>query len=85
MQILYVKGFGLKLLIGRLIIIANTLINSRHSKDDLLKFKPSIRMGEKVDLSDFERGLKCLVHARREMKMSRLVGDDRKAYVTCCH
>ncbi len=27
------------------------------SEDDLLKFKPSIRMGKKGDLSDFERGM----------------------------
>ncbi len=26
-------------------------------EDDLLKFKPSIRTGKKVDLSDFERGM----------------------------
>ncbi len=30
---------------------------SRCGEDDLLKFKPSIRMGKKGDLSDFERGL----------------------------
>ncbi len=30
---------------------------SRFSEDDLLKFKPSIRMGKKGDLSDFERGM----------------------------
>ncbi len=32
-------------------------------KDDLLKFKPSIRMGKKGDLSDFECGM--VVGARR--------------------
>ncbi len=36
---------------------------SRCGEDDFLKFKPSIRMGKKRDLSDFERGL--LVGARR--------------------
>ncbi len=30
---------------------------SRCDEDDLLKFKPSIRMGKKGDLSDFERGM----------------------------
>ncbi len=30
---------------------------SRCGKDDLLKFKQSIRMGKKGDLSDFERGM----------------------------
>ncbi len=30
---------------------------SRCGEDDLLKFKPSIRMGKKGDLSDFERGM----------------------------
>ncbi len=30
---------------------------SRCGKDDLLKFKPSIRMGKKGDLSDFEHGM----------------------------
>ncbi len=29
----------------------------RCDEDDLLKFKPSIRMGKKEDLSDFERGM----------------------------
>ncbi len=32
-------------------------------KDNLQKFKPSIRMGKKGDLSDFERGM--VVGARR--------------------
>ncbi len=32
-------------------------------EDDLLKFKPSIRTGKKVDLRDFERGM--VVGARR--------------------
>ncbi len=32
-------------------------------EDDLLKFKPSIRMGKKGDLSDCERGM--VVGARR--------------------
>ncbi len=32
-------------------------------EDDLLKFKPSTRMGKKADLSDFERGM--VVGARR--------------------
>ncbi len=36
---------------------------SRCGEDDLLKFKPSIRMGKKRDLSDFERGM--VVGARR--------------------
>ncbi len=36
---------------------------SRCGKDDLLKFKPSMRMGKKRDLSDFERGM--VVGARR--------------------
>ncbi len=30
---------------------------SRCGEDDLLKFKPSIRMGKKRDLSDFELGM----------------------------
>ncbi len=30
---------------------------SRCGEDNLLKFKPSIRMGKKGDLSDFERGM----------------------------
>ncbi len=34
-----------------------------HGEDDLLKFKPSIRKGEKGDLSDFESGM--VVGARR--------------------
>ncbi len=29
----------------------------RCGEDDMLKFKPSIRMGKKGDLSDFERGM----------------------------
>ena len=29
----------------------------RAGQDNLLKFKPSIRMGKKGDLSDFERGM----------------------------
>ncbi len=33
------------------------LVISRCGEDDLLKFKPSIRMGKKEDLSDFERGM----------------------------
>ncbi len=36
---------------------------SRCGEDDLLKFKPSIRMGKKGNLSDFERGM--VVGARR--------------------
>jgi len=35
----------------------------RCGKDDLLKFKPSIRMGKKGDLSDFEHGM--VVDTRR--------------------
>ncbi len=31
------------------------ILASRCGEDDLLKFKPSIRMGKKEDLSDFER------------------------------
>ncbi len=38
-------------------------MGSRCGKNDLLKFKPSIRMGKKGDLSDFERGM--VVGARR--------------------
>ncbi len=38
-------------------------LGSRCGEDDLLKFKPSIRMGKKGDLSDFERGM--VVGARR--------------------
>ncbi len=33
------------------------ILASRCGEDDLLKFKPSIRMGKKGDLSDFERGM----------------------------
>ncbi len=36
---------------------------TRCGEDDLLKFKPSIRMGMKGDLSDFESGM--VVGARR--------------------
>ncbi len=36
---------------------------SRCGEDDVLKFKPNIRMGKKGDLSDFERGM--VVGARR--------------------
>ncbi len=68
----------------------------RCGEDDLLKFKPSIRMGKNGDLSDFERGMvvgvrragrsifffKCLVDVRGQRRMSRLVRDDRKATVT---
>ncbi len=36
---------------------------SRCGEDNVLKFKPSIRMGKKGDLSDFERGM--VVGARR--------------------
>ncbi len=32
-------------------------IYCRRGEDDLLKFKPSIRMGKKWDLSDFNRGM----------------------------
>ena len=35
----------------------------RHGQDDLLKFKLSIRMGKKGELSDFECGM--VVGARR--------------------
>lgn len=35
----------------------------RHGQEDLLKFKPSIRMGKNDDLSDFERGM--VVDARQ--------------------
>ncbi len=35
-----------------------------YGEDDLLKFKPSIRMGKKGDLSDFECGM--VVGARRD-------------------
>ncbi len=33
------------------------ILASRCAEDDLLKLKPSIRMGKKGDLSDFERGM----------------------------
>ncbi len=33
------------------------ILASRCGEDDLLKFKPSVRMGKKGDLSDFERGM----------------------------
>ncbi len=36
---------------------------SRCGEDDVLKFKPSIRIAKKGDLSDFERGM--VVGARR--------------------
>ncbi len=41
---------------------------SRRGEDDLLKFKPSIRMGKKWDLSDFKHGR--VVGARRAGLMS---------------
>ncbi len=34
-----------------------SIYSSRCGEDDLLKFKPSIRMGKKGDLRDFERGM----------------------------
>ncbi len=44
--------------------MAATRINaSRCGEDDLLNFKPGIRMWKKGDLSDFERGM--IVGARR--------------------
>ncbi len=33
------------------------ILASRCGEDDLLKFKPNIKMGKKRDLSDFERGM----------------------------
>ncbi len=39
------------------------ILVSRCGENDLLKFKPSIRMGKKEDLSDFERGM--VIGARR--------------------
>lgn len=30
---------------------------NRHGQDNLRKFKPSIRMGKKGNLTDFERGV----------------------------
>ena len=42
---------------------AQCITSSRRGEDDSLKFKPSIRMGKKRDLSDFERGM--VVGARR--------------------
>ncbi len=39
------------------------IYESRCGEDDFLKFQPSIRMGKKRDLSDFERGM--VVGARR--------------------
>ncbi len=52
---------------------------SRCGEDHLLKFKPSIRMGKKGDLSDFERGM--VVGARRAglsiSKTSDLLGFSR--------
>ncbi len=36
---------------------AQCIYASRCGEDDLLKFKPSIRMGKKEDFSDFERGM----------------------------
>lgn len=32
-------------------------LDSRHGPDDLLKFNPSIRMGRKFDIDDFEPGM----------------------------
>ncbi len=67
----------------------------RCGEDDLLKFKPSIRMGKKWDLNDFERGmvvgvrqaglsifLRCLTDVSGPRRMGRLGRDDRKATVT---
>ncbi len=51
------------------------------TEDDLLKFKPSIRMGKKEDLSDFERVM--VVGARRAglsiSKTADLLGFSRRA------
>ncbi len=43
--------------------VAQCILASRCGEDDLLKFKPSIRMGKKGDLGDFEPGM--VVGARR--------------------
>lgn len=37
-------------------------IQCRHSQDNLLKFKLSIRTGMKGDLGDFERGVASIPH-----------------------
>ncbi len=37
--------------------VAQCILASRCGEDDFLKFKPSIRMGKKGVLSDFERGM----------------------------
>ncbi len=52
---------------------------SRCGKDHLLKFKPSIRMGKKGDLSDFERGM--VFGARRALSKYPVSGScvDRNA------
>jgi len=36
---------------------AQGISTCRHGQDDLLKFKPSIRMEKKGDFCDFERGM----------------------------
>ncbi len=54
-------------------------IYCRCGEDDLLKFKPNIRMGKKGDLSDFERGMVVGVRraALRISKTADLLGFSR--------
>ncbi len=52
----------------------------KHSQDDLLKFKPSIRMGKKVYLSDFERGM---VYGSLEIRASMYISAKLKKVPIC--
>ncbi len=52
----------------------------RHSQDDLLKFKPSIRMGKKDYLSDFERGM---VYSSLEIHASIYISAKLKKVPIC--
>ncbi len=58
-----------QLLLNAFIYSANHMVTTqcvyacRHGQDYPLKFKLSIRMGKKVDLTDFERGM--VISARR--------------------